>query len=109
MATKKRNSDGGLDLIDKEKEKQELEPPSKYNVVFYNDDYTPMDFVVFALTDIFNHQTSAAMKIMMDVHEKGKAIAGGPYTKEIAEMKITKVMDFATSCGHPLMAVAKKE
>ena len=108
MATKKRDSDGDVDLIDREKEKKKIKPPSKYNVVFYNDDYTPMDFVVIALISFFNHPTPSAIKVMMSVHEKGKAIAGGPYSKEIAETKITKVKAFARSNGHPLMAIAEK-
>ena len=59
MSKKKKDkkSEGpGVDLLDREKEKQKLQPPSKYQVVFYNDDYTPMDFVVIVLLDVF-HQS----------------------------------------------------
>ena len=109
MSSKKRDSDGGVDLIDREKEKQKLRPPSKYKVVFYNDDYTPMEFVVIALITIFNKAPTAAYNIMMKVHEQGRAIAGGPYSKEIAETKAMRTIDFAKQNGHPLKATFEKE
>lgn len=108
MAAKRRDSDGDVDLIDKEKEKEKLKPPSKYNVVFYNDDFTPMDFVVISLIAFFKHSTPSAIKVMMAVHEKGKAIAGGPYSKEIADTKVAEVKGFARSNAHPLMAISEK-
>jgi len=90
----------GVDLLDKQKEK--LKPPSKYNVVFWNDDYTPMDFVIVVLMDVFRKPPGIAFQIMMDVHENGKGIAGGPYPKEIGETKIKKVIQYARTAGHPL-------
>ena len=107
--TKKGDSGTGVDLLDREKEKHKVKPPSKYKVVFHNDDFTPMDFVVIALVAIFRKSTEEAFGIMMNVHEKGRGIAGGPYSKEIAETKVVKVMDFARQNGHPLKATFEKE
>ena len=79
-----------------------------YNVLLLNDDYTPMEFVVIALVSVFNKSAVEAYNIMMKVHNQGKAIAGGPYSKEIAETKAMKVMDFARQNGHPLKATFEK-
>jgi len=112
MAKKSKNkpggSAGGVDLIDKEKQKHKVKPPSKYVVIFHNDDYTPMDFVCIALISIFNKPAKDAFSIMMKVHEQGKAIAGGPYSKEIAETKAMKAIEFARQNGHPLRATFEK-
>ena len=110
MADKKiKKGDGGVDLLDREKEKKKIKPPSKYKVVFHNDDYTPMDFVVVALITIFNKSPMEAYQVMLNVHEKGRGIAGGPYSKEIAETKAGKVIAFARQNGHPLKATFEKE
>jgi len=106
---KDKKGGGSVDLLDREKEKQKLKPPSKYKVVFYNDNFTPMDFVVITLMVIFNRSTSDAYSIMMSVHEKGRAIAGGPYSKEIAETKANKAIAFAKQNGYPLKATFEKE
>jgi ATP-dependent Clp protease adaptor protein ClpS len=68
-----------------------------------------MDFVVITLMVIFNRSASDAYNIMMSVHEKGRAIAGGPYSKEIAETKANKAIAFAKQNGHPLKATFEKE
>lgn len=105
----KKSGDNCVDLLDREKEKQKIKPPSKYKVVFHNDDYTPMDFVVITLVVVFNKSPTDAYQIMMNVHEKGRGIAGGPYSKEIAETKANKAMAFARAEGHPLKATFEKE
>ena len=105
---KKGDSGAGVDLLNRNKDKQKLTPPAKYNVVFHNDDYTPMHFVVIALVALFRKNTDEAVNIMMQVQEKGKGIAGGPYSKEIAETKVSQVMSFAKGNGHPLKATAEK-
>lgn len=109
MPRKKTRDGNGVDLLDRKDEKQKIKPPSKYKVVFHNDDYTPMDFVVVAIISIFNKSTVDAFRIMMEVHEKGRGIAGGPYSKEIAETKTAKSMAFARSNGHPLKVTFEKE
>tara|TARA_A100001015_G_scaffold195590_1_gene218086 strand:- start:2170 stop:2499 length:330 start_codon:yes stop_codon:yes gene_type:complete len=109
MTRKKTDKGDGVDLLDREKEKKKVKPPPKYKVVFHNDDYTPMDFVVVAIISIFNKSPIDAYRIMMAVHQKGRGIAGGPYSKEIAETKATKAMAFARANGHPLKATFEKE
>lgn len=111
MSKKKKDkkSEGpGVDLLDREKEKQKLQPPSKYQVVFYNDDYTPMDFVVILLLDVFHQPAKKAIAIMYNIHENGRGIAGGPYSKEIAETKLKQVIQYAIAAEHPLKAVTEK-
>lgn len=106
--SKNKKSDSGTDLLDREKEKQKVKPPSKYQVVFYNDNFTTMELVVIILMDVFRHNVEKAYQIMMNVHEKGRGIAGGPYSKEIAETKAEKCIQIARALGFPLLAVAEK-
>jgi ATP-dependent Clp protease adaptor protein ClpS len=107
--SKKKNTDSksnsGIDLLDREK--HDLKPPSKYNVVFYNDNYTPMDFVWAVLMKVFHLGAQAAYQVMMLVHEKDKGIAG-TYPKGIASTKAKQVMDLAKAAGHPLLCKIEK-
>ena len=77
-----------------------VEPPM-FQVVIVNDDFTPMDFVMEVLINVFNQRPQQAMTLMLDVHEKGKGIAG-VYAKSVAKAKISKVKQMAESEGHPL-------
>ncbi len=111
MSKKKKSPSGpagGTDLLDKEKSKNKVMPPSKYQVVIYNDDFTPMNLVASILVSIFRHSESTAWNITMDVHNKEKGIAGGPYSKEIAETKASQTVNFARSLGYPLLAQEEK-
>ncbi len=78
-----------------------IKKPKLYKVILLNDDFTPMDFVIYILQDIFNHETESAMKIMSFVHEKGSGLAGR-YTKEVAETKIMQVTKLAKEQKYPL-------
>jgi ATP-dependent Clp protease adaptor protein ClpS len=73
-----------LDLLEKDEVKAKR--PSMWNIVFYNDDYTSMDFVVFVLTKVFHRSTEDALALTMAVHTQGRGIAG-TYTFEVAEQK----------------------
>lgn len=81
--------------------KTKTAPPKKYAVVLFNDDYTTMDWVVYILTDIFNHNTETATQITLDVHHNGRGIAG-TYPREVAETKRDKVIALSQLNGHPL-------
>lgn len=83
-----------------EREKRDFKEPPLFNVVVHNDDYTPMPFVTNVLADIFNKSLETATIIMLDVHKKGKGIAG-TYTREIAETKSAIAMDRARKEDHP--------
>ena len=74
----------------------------------HNDDYTPMDFVVVVLTEVFHKPFSDAVRLMMDVHEKGRGIAG-VYTKEICDTKCAKACQLAKSMGHPFLVQPEQE
>jgi ATP-dependent Clp protease adaptor protein ClpS len=82
--------------------------PSLYKVLLLNDDYTPMEFVVYVLERFFNKGTEEATRIMLHVHNKGVGICG-VYTYEVAETKVTQVMSFARQHQHPLQCTMEKE
>ena len=82
--------------------------PSLYKVLLLNDDYTPMEFVVHVLENFFSKTREEAYRIMLHVHQKGVGVCG-VYTFEVAETKVTQVMDFAKQNGHPLQCTMEKE
>jgi ATP-dependent Clp protease adaptor protein ClpS len=96
--------DAGVSVKTKPKTKR----PSLYKVLMLNDDYTPMEFVVYVLQRFFNITQGRAVDIMMTVHNKGIAVVG-VYPFEIAETKVTQVMDCARSNQHPLQCTMEKE
>ena len=108
---KKTDKDGGsgVDLLDKEKAKNKIQPPKKYKVLYHNDDYTPMELVVISLIAIFHRSQPDAFEIMMHVHEKGKGIAQGGLSKEIAETKTNRVVQWFREQGYPLLATFEPE
>ena len=98
------NEDGGLgfaDDLDTRREEQ-IKVPRMFSVIMLNDDFTPMEFVIDILVRHFGKEPEVAVAIMMEVHEKGKGIAG-VYTREMAETKIVKVLDEARKEGYPFM------
>ena len=88
-----------IDLL--EKDEARAKRPTMWNVVFYNDDYTPMEFVEFALKRVFHISTLDALALTLVVHTKGKGIAG-TYTFEVAEQKQCEVLLMAKIEEHPL-------
>ncbi len=82
--------------------------PSMYKVLMLNDDYTPMEFVVDVLQNIFQKTREEATQIMLHVHQKGVGICG-VYTYEIAETKVTQTVDYARKNQHPLQCTLEKE
>ena len=84
-----------------ERQAQKLKPPSMYQVVLLNDDYTPMEFVVMVIQEYFNKDQETAMQIMLKVHIEGKGVCG-IFPKDIAATKVDLVMARAKKAGHPL-------
>jgi ATP-dependent Clp protease adaptor protein ClpS len=82
--------------------------PSLYRVLLLNDDYTPMEFVVLVLERFFQKGREEATRIMLHVHQHGVGECG-VYTFEVAESKVTQVMDYARKHQHPLQCVMEKK
>ena len=78
-----------------------INEPGKYNVIFLNDNHTPMEFVIEMLVHIYKHSNETAQKIMLDIHNNGSGIAG-TYTFEIAEQKGNETVTLARGNGFPL-------
>ena len=102
----KGGDDGRTDLVTKTRPK--TKKPSLYKVLLLNDDYTPMEFVILVLEKYFSKNHDEAYHIMMHVHQKGVGVCG-VFTYEVAETKVTQVMDFARQNGHPLQCTMEKE
>lgn len=88
-------------------EKINTELPGKYNVIFHNDDITPMGFVVEILVNIFSFDRQKAVELMLEIHQKGKGVAG-TYIKSIAEAKVTLVRDVSLKADYPLNVTIEK-
>ena len=101
------NDDGpdtGLALKTRPKTKK----PAMYKVLMLNDDYTPMEFVVHVLENFFGKSQQEATTIMLHVHQRGVGICG-VFTYEVAETKVTQVMDLARQQQHPLQCTIEKD
>ena len=85
----------------------EVAEPKRYMVILVNDDFTPMEFVVEILRQIFNLDEEAATRIMLNVHTKGKGVCG-VYSKDIAETKVDMVNEFAREHEHPLLCTMEQ-
>lgn len=90
------------------KTKPQTKRPNVYRVLILNDDYTPMEFVVHVIERFFSKDHDAATQIMLHVHHHGMGECG-IYTYEVAETKVTQVMDFARKHQHPLQCVMEKK
>lgn len=99
------DTDRGTSVITRTKPKTKR--PSLYRVLLLNDDYTPMEFVIHVLQRFFQKDAEAATRIMLHVHNHGVGECG-VYTYEVAETKVTQVMDFARQHQHPLQCVMEK-
>ena len=88
-------------------EKTKVSPPSRYNVVLNNDDYTPMDFVIEILERFFSMDIERATQVMLKVHYEGKAICG-TYTAEVAETKVAQVSMYSQENEHPLLCTMEQ-
>ncbi|MCG8694995.1 MAG: ATP-dependent Clp protease adapter ClpS [Minwuiales bacterium] len=107
MSDKRDNNQGpATGVVTKVKPK--TKKPSMWKVLLLNDDYTPMEFVVYVLERYFNKNQEEATRIMLHVHQKGIGVCGiFPY--EVAETKVTQVVDVARQNQHPLQCTMEKE
>ena len=94
-------SDNITTILPSANTKTRLKHPSMYTVVFLNDDYTPMEFVVSVLKQLFQLPDAAAINLMLEIHKKGKGNVGR-YTYDIACTKVEQVLHLAKERQHPL-------
>jgi ATP-dependent Clp protease adaptor protein ClpS len=90
------------------KTRPKTQKPPMYKVLLLNDDYTPMEFVVHVLERFFSKAREDATQIMLHVHQKGVGICG-VFTYEVAETKVTQVIDFARQHQHPLQCTMERD
>ncbi|MCP4906610.1 MAG: ATP-dependent Clp protease adaptor ClpS [bacterium] len=90
------------------KERRKSARPPRFKVILYNDDYTPMEFVVQVLEKVFQKSPSAATQIMLQIHRGGMGVAG-VFVLEIAETKSATVQRMAEERGYPLRTGVEKE
>jgi ATP-dependent Clp protease adaptor protein ClpS len=108
MADERRGDDGngtGVGIATRTRAK--TKEPAQYKVLMLNDDYTPMEFVVLCLQRFFRMSMEEATRVMLHVHQKGVGVCG-TFTYEVAETKVTQVMDFARENQHPLQCTLEK-
>jgi ATP-dependent Clp protease adaptor protein ClpS len=96
--------DEETEVIDRPK----TQTPRLYKVVFHNDDYTTMEFVIEVLRTFFHKSETEATFIMLTVHKKGSGVAG-TYTRDVAETKVQEVTRYARDHGMPLLVTAEPE
>ena len=96
-------SSGGTDVKERppKRIKAKIKPPKKFKVIYHNDDYTPMEFVSWSLIAFFNKTEEEANSLTLEVHKVGKAVAG-VYDLQIAETKISEVLESARENQYPL-------
>ncbi|MFH6784282.1 MULTISPECIES: ATP-dependent Clp protease adapter ClpS [Methylobacterium] len=102
------NGDGRSGTAVITRTKPRTKRPNLYRVLLLNDDYTPMEFVVHVVERFFNKSREDATRIMLHVHQNGVGECG-IFTYEVAETKVTQVMDFARKHQHPLQCVMEKK
>lgn len=110
MASKKpRGGDGDLDLLDRNEDKEKLKPPSKYKIIYHNDDKTPMQLVTMSLMDIYGYDGRTAQMLMIRVHEGGRAVVKDNLSKEIGETKLAKTKKFFHAFGYDLNCTLEEQ
>jgi len=100
--------EGGSGTAIVTREKTRVKKPSLYRVLLLNDDFTPMHFVIHVLQRYFAMNEEQATQITLHVHNKGVGECG-VFTYEVAETKVTKVMNFARDNQHPLQCIMEKK
>ena len=99
---------GGLGAAVVTETKPKLKKPSLYRVLILNDDYTPMEFVVYVLERFFGKSREDATRIMLLVHQNGVGVCG-VFTYEVAETKVAQVIETSRRHQHPLQCTMEKD
>ena len=107
MADDINDDDGGTGVDVATRTRTRTKKPTPYKVLMLNDDYTPMEFVVLCLQRFFRLNMEEATRVMLHVHQKGVGVCG-IFSYEVAETKVTQVMDFARENQHPLQCTLEK-
>ena len=102
------DQDGGLGAAVVTETRTKVQKPSLYRVLILNDDYTPMEFVVYVLERFFQKDREAATRIMLHVHQNGVGVCG-VFTYEVAETKVAQVVETARRHQHPLQCTMEKD
>ena len=96
-----------MSQVESKTSKQKLKAPKRFDVILLNDDYTTMEFVVEVLRRFFNKEFQAAEAIMLKIHVDGEAVCG-TYTYDVAQTKVTQVIDYSRKNEQPLMCVLRE-
>jgi len=96
-----RREQGDVKVVERTQTKEKHARPRRYKVLLHNDDYTTMEFVVWVLQSIFNHDETTATQIMLHVHRTGIGVAG-VYSRDVAETRVAQVESLAKDHEFPL-------
>ncbi|MVO79109.1 ATP-dependent Clp protease adapter ClpS [Sphingomonas sp. MAH-20] len=107
MAGEGQDDDSGTGVGVATRTRAKAKKPSLYKVLMLNDDYTPMEFVVLVLQSFFKMSIEDATRVMLHVHQKGVGVCG-IFSYEVAESKVSQVIDFARQNQHPLQCTLEK-
>jgi ATP-dependent Clp protease adaptor protein ClpS len=107
MSNKQDDDENGTGLGVATKTRTKTKKPTPYKVLMLNDDYTPMEFVVHVLQNFFRLSLEEATRVMLHVHQRGVGVCG-IFSYEVAETKVTQVMDYARKNQHPLQCTLEK-
>lgn len=89
-----------------ERRRQRVQPPRMYQVVMLNDDFTPMEFVIAVLQELFGKDRESATQIMLKIHLDGRGVCG-VFSRDVASTKVEQVLQAAQESGHPLQATSE--
>lgn len=96
------------DVVVQNETHEKIEKPRLWKILLHNDNYTTMDFVVLVLVSVFRKSEAEAVRIMLDVHQKGIGLVGR-YTREVAETKVARVTEMAQQAQYPLLCTMEPE
>ena len=106
MSKKKLDKKSDIGVMDRDDRK--IEKPRRFKAIMHNDDYTPMEFVTLILETLFNKSSAEATRLTLDVHKKGRGVAG-VYSREICETKCVQANHIAKESGHPFLVESEPE